>query len=165
MATTVRPHFIMNMVGATFADSIVTTTPVLLMQDKQQVTCRREVLSQATAALGEEAAEFTLMEDEEERPHRGKRQKSAPLESVQDEHKVFSLSNLDHIFVYTTDLRFDPEEETKLQDNEVVIHARNRQLFHGRLLTCLKACCVKVMWSVSSRYAYVIRYGQRRKKK
>ena len=75
--------FVMNKVRAHFADSTITTTPLLFMQDKQQVTERREMLVS-------DAAEH--------------KQQFASVQSIQDEHKLCDLDAVPHVFIYTTDL-------------------------------------------------------------
>ena len=125
-----------------FADFAITTTPPLFVQDKQQVTERREMLVS-------DAAEH--------------KQQFASVQSIQDEHKLCDLDALPHVFIFTTDLLLSPEVppqrlgtrrrrakeklkgkrrkvKRKLRDNEVVIHRGNNQLFYGNLLTFLKAC-------------------------
>ena len=148
--TAENPHFIMNKARATFADSIITTTPVLLMQDKQQVTHRRDLVKNDARNLGEDPADFKVQEaEEDERPRGAKRKKSALLQSVQEEHER-STVEVSHIFIYTTDLPLSAEDQAKLKDNEVVIHKGNSQQFYGRLLSHLKAYCVDVREGVAT---------------
>jgi hypothetical protein len=146
-SSTTGALFVMNKVRAHFADSTITTTPPLFMQDKQQVTERREMMVS-------DAAEH--------------KQQFASVQSIQYEHKLCDLDAVPHVFIYTTDLLLSPEvgdeaEEAKeelkgkrrkvkrkLRDNEVVIHRGNNQLFYGNLLTFLKACCVDVRAGIAT---------------
>ena len=139
--------FVMNKVRAQFADSIITTTPRLLMQDKQQVTERREMMVR-------EAADH--------------KQQVASVQSIEHEHDLCNLDTVPHVFIYTTDLLLsanvdDKAEEVKeevkgkrrkverkLWDNEVVIHSGNNEQFYGNLLTFLKACCVDVRAGIAT---------------
>ena len=140
--------FIMNKVRAAFADSIITTTPVLFLQDKQQVTERREMMVRDAA---------------------GHKQQLASVHTIQKEHSLCDLPEVPHLFIYTTDLPLSPdvedemEEEVKdevkgkrrkvkrkLRDNEVVVHRGNNQQFYGDLVTFLKACCVDVRAGIAT---------------
>ena len=140
--------FVMNKVRAHFADSIITTTPQLFMQDKQQVTERREMMVRDVAEH---------------------KQQFASVQAIQDEHNLCDLDDVPHIFIYTTDLLLSPEVEDeveeevkdevkgkrrkvkrKLRDNEVIIHGGNKQQFYGSLMTFLKACCVDVRAGIAT---------------
>ena len=116
--------FIMNKLRAPFADSIILSNPPLLIQDKQSVVYRQQVVQKADV-------------------------KEEKYSVIKAEHDKCQINNLDHIFIFTTDLPLSQSAERNLTVNEVVIHKENAHLFYGELLLLLKTYCIETREGIS----------------
>jgi hypothetical protein len=121
------PLFVRNVVRATFADSIILSDPILLIQDKGLVKYRLWKMRGAEGAFSDKEVDYSL---------------------IKKEHKR-SWIHRSHVFIFTADPPLGEEAEKKLQDNEVVIHEKNASGFYGDVLLLLKSHCIQVRWGIS----------------
>jgi hypothetical protein len=103
---------ILNASNASFADSMIITSPVILIQSKQSINQREKRIKRNTIS-------------------------NLNIDVIKNEHNKCKFTQ-PHIFFLISDLHFDENLISNLSDNEYVISSNNEIGFYGQILAYRK---------------------------